>query len=117
MALKNMIKVGDKVAFGRSGEKKQSGTVVKKNPKTARIKVSRCGEFLVTYNLIQKPSIKKVSAKAQVNRQEDLRGARARPTSEKEPGWSVHTEVPMLWRGNHSLRATRNAARLRVPVR
>ena len=55
MALKNMIKVGDKVTFGRSGEKKTSGTVIKCNPKTARIKVARCGEFLVTYNLIQKP--------------------------------------------------------------
>jgi phage gp16-like protein len=62
MALKNMIKEGDKVTFGRSGDKKQSGTVVKKNPKTARIKVPRCGEFLVTYNLIQKPR-KKVAAK------------------------------------------------------
>lgn len=62
MALKNMIKVGDRVAFGRSGEKKQSGTVVKTNPKTARIKVPRCGLFDVTYNLIQKPR-KKAPAK------------------------------------------------------
>jgi hypothetical protein len=54
MALKNMIKVGDKVSFGRSGEEKVSGTVVACNPKTARIKVPREGEFLVTYNLIQK---------------------------------------------------------------
>jgi len=54
MALKNMIKVGDKVTFGRSGEKKLSGKVVKCNPKTARIRVPRDGEYDVTYSLIQK---------------------------------------------------------------
>jgi hypothetical protein len=53
MALKNMIKVGDKVSFGR-GSDRRTGKVLKKNPKTARIKVPRDGEFLVTYNLIHK---------------------------------------------------------------
>jgi uncharacterized protein YjeT (DUF2065 family) len=68
MALKNMIKVGDKVTFGRSGEKKQSGKVVKLNQKTARIKVARCGEFLVSYNLIQKRTKRSVSSSPQAKK-------------------------------------------------
>ena len=64
MALKNMIKVGDKVLFGRAGEGKRLGTIVKMNAKTARIKVPRDGEFNVTYNLIQLPSRKDKKSRA-----------------------------------------------------
>lgn len=58
MALKNMIKLKDKVTFGRSGEKKVAGRVVKLNPKTAHIKCSNGDVMRVTYGLIQKPSSK-----------------------------------------------------------
>jgi len=63
MALPNMIKVGDRVTFGRSGETKVAGRVTKKNPKSARIK-TRSGDFVVTYNFIQKVSTKKKTAAA-----------------------------------------------------
>ena len=49
-----MIKVGDKVTFGRSGEKKRTGTVKKKSPKTARIAVPGDGGWNVSYNFMQK---------------------------------------------------------------
>ena len=55
MALKSMIKLGDKVSFGRAGGMKTAGNVVKLNPKTAHIKTSDGEEFAVPYDLIQKP--------------------------------------------------------------
>lgn len=63
MALKNMIKVGDTVTFGRSGDVKITGKVIKTNPKTARVKVPGKGSFDVTYNLIQKAAPKRAASK------------------------------------------------------
>ena len=54
MALKNMIKLKDKVTFGRAGEKKVAGRVVKLNPKTAHVKCSNGDVMSVSYGLIQK---------------------------------------------------------------
>jgi hypothetical protein len=108
MALKNMIKVGDKVTFGRSGELKQSGTVIKCNPKTARIKVSRCGEFLVTYNLIQKPrkavATKKAPAKRKAAPRKKATGKKicavpvAGPRMKKNPSTRTRIQKGKLYR-------------------
>ena len=62
MALKNMIKLKDKVAFGRSGESKKNGTVIKLNPKTAHVKCVNGDVMAVTYNLIQKKTTSKKAA-------------------------------------------------------
>lgn len=63
MALKNMIKLKDKVTFGRAGDAKRAGTVVKLNPKTAYIKCSNGDVMGVTYGLIQKPGKRKAATK------------------------------------------------------
>ena len=63
MALKNMIKLKDRVTFGRSGEKKVAGRVVKLNPKTAHIKCSNGDVMSVSYGFIQKPTTKATKAR------------------------------------------------------
>jgi hypothetical protein len=65
MALKNMVKLGARVTFGRAGDAKQSGTVVQLNPKTAYIKLANGTVMSATYNLIQ--CAKKRSKKSLAN--------------------------------------------------
>ena len=48
-----MVKLGQKVVFGRAGGTKYKGTVVKLNPKTAHIKRSDGSVMGVSYGLIQ----------------------------------------------------------------
>lgn len=78
MALKNMIKLKDKVTFGHSGKAKKAGVVVKLNQKTAHVKCSNGDVMAVTYNLIQKPSKKST-------KQKTTSTARRKPTHKKNP--------------------------------
>lgn len=76
MAAKKNILVGRTVTFIDRDGKRKSGKVLKKNVKTARVKVARCGEFLISYNLlkpageiervapVKKPAAKKPRQKA-----------------------------------------------------
>ena len=74
-----MIKLSDRVTFGRAGEKKVAGRVVKLNPKTAHVKCSNGDVMSVSYGLIQKPSSKR---KAPVKRK-PIVGGPYKPMSAK----------------------------------
>lgn len=88
MALPNMIKVGDRVTFGRAGEKKRTGIVKKKSPKTARIAVPGDGGWNVSYNFMQKVGGAK---KAPVKRKAP---ATKRKTAKRSPIGRRYTKAP-----------------------
>jgi len=91
MALKNMIKLKDKVTFGRSGDVKRKGTVIQLNPKTAHVKCSNGDVMAVTYNLIQKTTARlERKGKKPSNRPRNMTGQPGEVSSKKAlERWSI----------------------------
>lgn len=102
MALKNMIKVGDKVTFGRAGEMKRQGKVVKMNPKTAHIKCSNGDVMGASYGFIQKASSGKKKSSANPKRKAAKKNPvkrraakkKARRTTKKNPSRRTTARPP-----------------------
>lgn len=112
MAAKSSLRVGQKVSFGRAGERPKSGTVKKLNPKTARIK-SGSSEYDVTYRLI--------NAKARAGRTKAKSGKGRRGVSDArrdahlrwlEREWEQMETLPTKsWRSNPKKKKKMTAAK------
>ncbi len=89
MALKNLIKLNDKVTFGRAGDPKKAGKVIKLNPKTAHIRMSNGDVMGVSYGLIQKSGKKAAAKKKPVAKKRPAKKNPSRRTTARPPGVSM----------------------------